>query len=226
MMNDADELNPRLAHNAAWEQQRRERAEAEAAREHKASANGHAGEDIKPEPIDPPDPAIFSIAAWLARDIPAPEHLMGEIFSTTSRAMLVADTGLGKTMFGLGMAFAMADGKSFLHWRGCGRPVRVLYIDGEMSKRLVKERLADAARRAGAVPATLHMLCRDDIEDMPPLNTAAGQRFVDSVIEGLGGVDFIIFDNIQALLLGDMKDEEPWQQTLPWIRDRAMRESW
>jgi hypothetical protein len=34
---------------------------------------------------------------------------------------------------------------------------------------------------------------------------------------------------VQALLLGDMKDEEPWQQTLPWIRDltrRAIGQLW
>src|SRR5262249_28303427 len=33
----------------------------------------------------------------------------------------------------------------------------------------------------------------------------------------------VIFDNVQALLLGDMREEEPWQQTLPWVRDLTHR---
>ena len=66
--------------------------------------------------------------------------------STTSRAVLTAPTGLGKTNFAMALAFAIADGAAFLPWRGSGRAARVLYIDGEMSKRLLKARLADAAR--------------------------------------------------------------------------------
>jgi hypothetical protein len=58
---------------------------------------------------------------------------------------------------------------------------------------------------------------------MPPLNTLEGQRYIDRQIEKLGGIDFIIFDNVQALIVGDMKDEEPWQQTLPWIKALTSR---
>jgi len=170
----------------------------------------------------------FTINAWLARDLPQPDFLMGEWASTTSRGLLVSDTGLGKTNFCLALAFAMALGRDFLHWQS-GRPCRVLYIDGEMSRRLMKTRLADAARRAGAAPETLFVLSRDDLPDMPPINTEEGQRFIDELIDAIGEVDFAFFDNVQALIPGDMKDEEPWQQTLPWIRDltrRAIGQLW
>jgi hypothetical protein len=170
----------------------------------------------------PPDPEECSIAAWLARDIPQPDFLLGELFSTTSRGMMVAPTGLGKTNFGLAIAFSMAAGKSFLHWGG-QRASRILFVEGEMSKRLVKARIGDAVRRAGVAPEKLYVLSRDAIENLPPLNTATGQRFVDEFIENIGGVDFVIFDNVQALLEGDMKDEVPWQATLPWIRDLTHR---
>jgi hypothetical protein len=164
-----------------------------------------------------------AVRAWLDRDLPRPDFLMGEWASTTNRGLLVSDTGLGKTNLCVALAFAMALGRDFLHWRA-GRACRVLYIDGEMSRRLLKTRLADACRRAGgAVPDTLFVISRDDLPDMPPLNTEDGQRFVDDLIEGIGGVDFVIFDNVQSLLPGDMKDEEPWQQTLPWIRDLTRR---
>lgn len=171
--------------------------------------------------VEAPNPADCSIEAWLSRDIPEPDLLLGP-FSTTTRAMFVADTGLGKTNFAMAVAFHMAGNKNFLHWKTL-RSARVLFIDGEMSKRLLRSRIRDAARRFNGNPEGLRFLCRDDCEDMPPLNTSAGQLFIDGFIEKAGGFDFIFFDNVQALLNGDMKDEEPWQQTLPWIRDLTKR---
>jgi hypothetical protein len=159
------------------------------------------------------------------RVAPDPDFLLGEVFSTTSRGMLVADTGLGKTNFALAMAAAKAEGRDFLHWRGRGRSARVLIVEGEMSRRLVKRRLSDMSRRAGGIPPTLYVVSRSDprFADMPPLNTPVGQQYIDNLIRRLGGVDFVIFDNIQALMIGDMKDELPWQDTLPWIRDLTNR---
>jgi len=174
------------------------------------------------------DVPCLAVAAWLARDIPPSDFLMGEWLSTTSRAMIVSATGLGKTNFCLALAFAVALAHDFLHWRA-GREASVLYIDGEMSKRLMKVRLADGARRAGPVPDNLFVLCRDDVQDMAPLNTPEGQQYIEELIEKVGGVDLVIFDNVQSLLSGDMKEEEPWQDTLPWIRsltNRAIGQLW
>jgi RecA-family ATPase len=64
----------------------------------------------------------LTIAAWLARDIPPPDFLMGEWVSTTSRGMIVSATGLGKTNFCLALAFSMALGQDFLHWRAARKP--------------------------------------------------------------------------------------------------------
>jgi hypothetical protein len=164
----------------------------------------------------------LSVAEWISRDIPAPDFLLGEILSTTTRAMVTGPTGLGKTNFGLAMAANMSAGLHFLHW-AAGRPSRVLYIDGEMSRRLMRWRVKDAARRLGATPENLFVLCRDDAEGMAPLNTEDGQGFVEALIDRLAPLDFIFFDNIQALLLGDMKDEESWAQTLPWAKTLTRR---
>jgi hypothetical protein len=32
-----------------------------------------------------------------------------------------------------------------------------------------------------------------------------------------GVIDLILFDNVMSLMSGDMKDEEPWRQMLPWV---------
>src|SRR5205823_4158658 len=104
-------------------------------------------------------PADCSIAAWLGRDIPDADLLLGP-FSTTSRGLFSADTGLGKTNFCMALAAAMAEGRGAFHWLA-RRRARVLYIEGEMSRRLVKSRAVDTARRLGTIPTGLYILSAD-----------------------------------------------------------------
>jgi RecA-family ATPase len=90
-------------------------------------------------PQSEPAPAPpLALANWLTRDLP-PSDLLLPWLSTTSRVLIAAFTGIGKTMFGIGLGMAAADGSGFLHWRGV-RPARVLFIDGEMSRRLLQQR--------------------------------------------------------------------------------------
>jgi AAA domain-containing protein len=165
----------------------------------------------------------LSLQGWVTRDVKPPDFLMGELLSTTSRVELVAPTGLGKTNLALALAAAASDGRDFMHWRGSGKKARVLYVDGEMAERLMHSRIKDAVRRLGAAPETLFILSREDFPDMPPLNTEEGQKFIDDVIEIIGGLDLVIFDNIQALCTGIIKEEESWRPVLSWIRDLTRR---
>jgi hypothetical protein len=169
--------------------------------------------------------ARISFASWLNRDIPPLDRLLGDLLTTTTRMMLVAPTGLGKTNLALAIATVIPLGADFLHWRGAGRPRRALYIDGEMSERLMKQRVVDAARRAGMseenialLQANLFIVNRADFTDLPPLNTEAGQQYIDHIIEMIDGVDLIVFDNVQALTTGDMLDPVEWQKILGWMQ--------
>jgi len=173
------------------------------------------------EPSAGPLPPL-TIEEWLARDLPAPDFLMGDWLSTTSRGLLVGATGLGKTNFATQLALHGAAGADFLHWRG-RRPCRVLYVDGEMPRRLFKQRIADAVERLGERPAGFHALSHEDIEGFAPLNTPAGQACIDLLIKQIGGVDFVVFDAVMCLTTGDMKDGEPWAQTMPWVRSLTKR---
>lgn len=164
----------------------------------------------------------LTLAEWLVRDLPEPDHLLGGLLSTTCRVLLAGPTGLGKTMLGLAAAMAMAEGKPFLHWKA-GRKCRVLYVDGEISRREMKRRLKDAAERAKAHPDGLFVLSKEDFQDMPPLNTPEGRKWFDDFIEKHGPLDFIIFDNVQALLVGDMKEEDQWARVLPWVKSLTRR---
>jgi hypothetical protein len=170
----------------------------------------------------------LSMDAWLERELPPPDFIMGEWLTTTSRAVLNAPTGLGKTNFTLALCAHIAAGQDFLHWRG-RRPANVLFLDGEMSRRLLKRRAQDVARRLGFNPSGLYLLSREDISDFPPLNTPGGIAFLNSAIDHLGSVDLIAFDNIMSLIAGDMKDPKAWQQTLPLVSSltkRAVGQFW
>jgi hypothetical protein len=180
-------------------------------------------EPAKEEPAaSEPNGVPLTVAQWLARDLEAPDYVLSEMLSSTSRALLVAPTGLGKTMFSLTLAAHMSAGKNFLRWK-VPRKVRVLYVDGEMSRRLLNKRLADVIRRLGIAPDTLFVLSHEDIEGFSPLNAPEGQAQIEAFITKIGGVDFIVCDNIMSLVGGDQKDEEGWRQILPWVRDLTRR---
>lgn len=158
---------------------------------------------------------------WLERDIPPADYLCGTWLTTTSRVLLTGPTGLGKTMLGVALAVATGSAAGFLHW-DAGREARILYIDGEMSRREMQRRLRDEAGRTGLHPENLFVLSKEDFDDMPPLNTEAGQAWMNIKIEETKP-DLIIFDNIQALVAGDQRDEESWTPVLPWVGSLTKR---
>lgn len=184
-----------------------------------------------PLPPEPPHADLsavrrsLSAAGWLERDIPEPDRLLGDVLTTTTRMFLVGKTGLGKTMLGLAMAAGIAGGAPVLHWPA-GRPARVLYIDGEMPAELIKPRTRDTLRRLGpaaALAANNLFIFGRDIEDevrsasnaipgFEPLNTEAGQNFILALIQAIGGVDLVVFDNVMSLLSGDQKEEQTWAE--------------
>jgi AAA domain len=139
------------------------------------------GSDTKATALTPA-PQRLTVHDWIWARIPDPDFLMGEVFSTTSRGLLAAPTGIGKTMFCMALGLAKSEGRDFLQWRARrDGPAKVLYIDGEMSQRLMKRRLIDTLRRAGSdpesadLPEHFHVFCLDELSMRPPpLTTMIG----------------------------------------------------
>ena len=165
-------------------------------------------------------------AAWAARETPPQDHLLGELLSTSVRVLFAADTGLGKTMFSLSLALGLHLGKGFLHWQG-KRKARVLYLDGEMPVDLIKERIVQECARWDVDPADitdgLYILSREDVEDMPPLDTPEGLAWLLELIESVGGVDLVVFDNLMCLTQGDLREETTWTALKPVVLELTKR---
>jgi hypothetical protein len=173
-------------------------------------------QDTPPPKIEIATLPPLTLDQWRNRDLPEPDFIMGNWLSTTTRGMVTAATGLGKTNFGLALAMRVAGGIDFLHWQA-RRPCRVLYIDGEMARRLLKQRILDEETRCGITPEFFFALSHEDLAAFKPLNTPEGQAWLLAFIKKIGGADLIVFDNIMCLTLGDQKDPEVWQHTIPLV---------
>jgi hypothetical protein len=154
----------------------------------------------------------------MARTIEPAQRLLGELFTNTARVLFSADTGAGKTMIGLSWAFAMSLGRDFMHWRA-DRPARVVYIDGEMSRDELQHRIALFCRCFAIEPPAdnLFIVCKEDFDDMPPLDIEIGQVWLEENVLDALKPDFVIFDNLMSLCSRIMKEEESWQMLLPFV---------
>lgn len=193
---DEDVLNAEVIRIEDYRQRAKERAEARIAEA--LGAPPSARDELR-------------LSSWLKRDLPPRDFLSGDVLSTTSRLLLIGPTGIGKTLFSLAWAAAIAGGADFLGWRG-RRLARVMYLDGEMSADLLKERLQIVAPLYGE-SIELWPYNRDVLRanEMAPLDSDLGRAWLWREIDVVKP-DVIFFDNIMSLLAGAMGDEEAWGQ--------------
>lgn len=173
-----------------------------------------------------PERLCLTLAEWMRRDLEPRDHLLGELFTTTSRIIFSADTGSGKTMIAVAIAVALGLGKGFLHWKS-KRKARVLLMDWELPRDETQNRIEMACQWFRIEPSEarrqISVLNHEDVENMSPLDTEAGKKWLDDFIETYGPFDFIIFDNLQALCEGIMKEEEGWKEMVPYMLSLTKR---
>jgi AAA domain len=175
----------------------------------------------KPLP-PPPDRTKLVLSAWLDRNIPERDYLLGDVMCTTSRWFVIGETGIGKTLFGCEMGAVTAAGASFLSWEA-RRPSRVMFIDGELPVETFKERMELIATRYRR-DISFYGYNREDLglDGMPPLNTPAGQAWLRREIEAIKP-DVILFDSIMCLLVGPMQEEATWAPMKPLVCELSSR---
>jgi len=124
-------------------------------------------------------------------------------------ALIYAAPGVGKSMFALSLALAVAGGGKYLDWEA-PRPYRVLFVDGEMPMDTIKERTELLLKALPGIDQelirqNLHVFARqyqDASVIFPNLATIEGQNELESQADGF---DLVILDNLSTL--ANVEDE-------------------
>jgi putative DNA primase/helicase len=83
----------------------------------------------------------LTAAEFLSLELPRREAILAPWLREKGLVMVYSPRGVGKTLFGLTSAYAIAVGAGFLGFSISG-PRKVLYIDGEMPAQTMQERFA------------------------------------------------------------------------------------
>jgi len=174
--------------------------------------------------VDVPDLQPWELHELIAAKIPPREALATldnhtPILTTHSINQVVAWRGSGKTLFQQGWGIAMSCGLNFLCYRTT-RPLRVLYVEGELPDAQLQERLSALSSGKDIPQGNFYLLSRDRQNalgmDIPSIHTEEGRLAIERAIERTGA-EVLFLDSISSLLLLGTNDEERWLNVLPWL---------
>lgn len=158
--------------------------------------------------------------AWAAT-LPPPIQLCGPFYSHSS-GFIAAPGGSGKSMFSLGLAHALAAGKSFCGWN-IANPLSVFMVDCEMSDSGLLGRL----RSLGISPKLPIRLDTSGLRDRAgvPRFELGHPEHLAILMKEAADYNVITIDNVSACLTGmtgkDLFSPEAWQQVFTlesWAR--------
>ena len=158
----------------------------------------------------------LNLGEFLKLQLPPRRLMLAPWLNEKGTAMIYSPRGVGKTLVGLSVGYAVASGGNLLGWSAT-EPRRVLYTDGEMTATEMQHRLAEivAGFKCEAAPDYFRMLSADLTEcGLPDLATPEGQRAFDDAI---GDAELMILDNISTLCRSGKENEaEGWQAVQDW----------
>ena len=150
---------------------------------------------------------------------PAIEYILHPVLPAQGICFIYAASGLGKTLFTLNLAYAIAGGGSF-HKYNCQIPRKVLYVDGEMPYKQLHARLMEIPKHQGILDykKNLAFLTPDKIMPtrIPKIDELLGQQFYEQFIE-LYQYEVIIFDNLSMLSSIDESKSSEWKIIQDWL---------
>ena len=165
----------------------------------------------------------IGVGEFLDLDIPAQPSLLAPWLPAKGLTMVFSDRGVGKTYFGLGVAYAVATGGEFLRW-SAEAPHKVVYVDGEMPAETLQERLRGIIGSNESIDLNnLFRLATPDLQAaaMPDLATKEGQAMVEELLDG---TKLLILDNLSCLCRqGIENDAESWLPMQTWLLDLRRR---
>jgi putative DNA primase/helicase len=169
-------------------------------------------------------PKVISVSAdeFIDMEFPARKDMLGPWLPEQGLAMVHAERGIGKTFFGLNVAYAVATGGKFLSFNA-PMPRSVLYIDGEMPAPAMQERVKQIRCASPAGKVLLELVT----PDLQPRNQGTinlsdplYQRSLEPIV---AKADLVIVDNISTLVRGGKENEsESWLPVQEWaLQQRA-----
>jgi len=162
-----------------------------------------------------------SVKDLIEMDIPEREPLIEPILPTQGLMMIHAPRGVGKTYFGLNLAYAVASGTEYLTYT-VPKARGVLFVDGEMPAATLRERLASIVE-PDVEEIPLHLLTPDFNLDtgIPDISTPEGQSVLNHLLTD--DIRLIILDNLSCLCRsGNENEAESWSFVQEWaLQQRA-----
>ena len=164
---------------------------------------------------------------WLSRtDLSPPEMILAPWLPVGGIVLLHGARGVSKTNVCMGIALAVANGDPFLDF-ACPSPRKVLYIDGEMQRALVQDRLRKFVRHTARPVAQLNLnyvnYADYNEEGFGDLSErGGGQAVIDELIfEQRSGAEdvplLLILDN-KGTLLTTSDDNQPTRELMSFLR--------
>lgn len=146
--------------------------------------------------------------------IPQLEPLLGEWLLPQGLVMIHGPRGKGKTHLAFGIGCAVASGQNFLGWN-CSTPKKVVYLDGEMSARMLQSRVKKLPKRMRPKSGYFKLVTPDFQQGLlPDLSSREEHENINAAIAD--DVDLIIVDNLSCWSKSGREDADTWAPIAEW----------
>lgn len=143
--------------------------------------------------------SVITLGDYLGNPPPPPEYILGDWLTTHSCTMIHSPSGVGKSWFSMAIGLAVAGGGKIVKWDS-PKPMKVLYVDGEMSANSCSKRLS-------LLRSKMQFKEKSLLNDNFMLIPSGNNKFVDSagaINHYLSLIDefdlnLLIIDNIRTL---------------------------
>ena len=175
-------------------------------------------------PESPPTELVgHDIQEYRALDIPIPNFILERLFKERSINFLFGEKGKGKSMFAIGLAYAMSHGLPFLNYK---TPIcyPVILVDGEMDPYDLIEREKPFLETFGNAPKDYFHIINwyfQKNQSIPDIKEPIGQDLITKYCEKVksltGKTPFLILDNLRSLSNYVENDSDSYRPIGKWL---------
>jgi predicted transcriptional regulator len=148
--------------------------------------------------------------------VPVCHKLMGDWWEVADYGFLYAPRGLGKSYFILALCHALSTGTSIAGWN-IGAPVKITYVDGEMSQQDLQDRLRDL-RLANK---DLHVINHDVFfRENGTIFCLSDEVSQNALLQDCYNHNskVLVLDNLSSLFRGvEENSADDWEVILSWL---------